>query len=141
MDRWKKIAEQLGNRNPIQGSLSFNAFEFDDLYSTEPGPDCRQKFKWMQPGFWFRTRIKLEGGIRIRLKVLSWILIRINLHMTSQNVWTMSLYEHFFKVLSLYLEARIQIRIEMKGRIRIRIKVMRSATLDVTTVILRNLTP
>jgi hypothetical protein len=49
--------------------------------------------------------------------------------------------QHFFKVLSLYLEARIQIRIEMKGRIRIRIKVMRSATLDVTTVILRNLTP
>jgi hypothetical protein len=36
MDRWKKIAEQLGNRNPTQASFAFNAFEFDDLYSTEP---------------------------------------------------------------------------------------------------------
>ncbi len=27
-----------------------------------------------------------------------------------QNVWNMSLFEHFFKVLSLYLEARIRIR-------------------------------
>ncbi len=34
----------------------------------------------------------------------------------------MSLYEHFFKVLSLYLEARIQIRIKVKGRIRTRIQ-------------------
>jgi hypothetical protein len=45
------------------------------------------------------------------------------LQMTSQNVWNMSLSEHFFKVLSLYLAARIQIRIKVKGRIRIRIKV------------------
>ncbi len=53
MDRWKKIAEQLGNRNPIQASLPVNPFAFDDLYSTEPeltpmafgaGPDWRQKF-------------------------------------------------------------------------------------------------
>ncbi len=37
----------------------------------------------------------------------------------------MSLFENFFKVLSLYLEARIRIRnrIKVKGRIRIRIKV------------------
>jgi hypothetical protein len=36
----------------------------------------------------------------------------------------MSLVEHFFKVLSLFLEPgiRIQIRIKVKGRIRIRIK-------------------
>ncbi len=65
--------------------------------------------------------------------------------MTSQNVWTMSLFEHFFKILSLYLEARIrirsrikvtrrirnliqiliQIRIKLTSRIWIRIKVMR----------------
>jgi hypothetical protein len=34
MDRWKKIAEELGNRNPVQASFAFNAF--NDLYSTEP---------------------------------------------------------------------------------------------------------
>ncbi len=37
----------------------------------------------------------------------------------------MNLFNHFFKVMSLYLEARIQTRIrrKVKGRIRIRIKV------------------
>jgi hypothetical protein len=67
----------------------------------------------------------LKGRIQIRFKVISWIRIRISLQMTSQNVWKMSLFEHFFKVLRLYLEARIRIRIrtEVKGRIRIRIKV------------------
>jgi hypothetical protein len=30
-------------------------------------------------------------------------------------------FEHFFKVLSLYLEARIRIRIKVKGRIRIKV--------------------
>jgi hypothetical protein len=34
----------------------------------------------------------------------------------------MSLFMHFFKVLCLYLEARIRIRIKLKVRIRIRIK-------------------
>jgi hypothetical protein len=34
--------------------------------------------------------------------------------MTSQNAWKMSLFEHFFKVLSLYLEARIRIRIKVR---------------------------
>jgi hypothetical protein len=43
--------------------------------------------------------------------------------MTSQNVWNMSLFEHCFKVLSLYLDDRIRIRIKMKGRIRIRISI------------------
>ncbi len=46
--------------------------------------------------------------------------------MKSQNVWIMSLCGHFFKVLSLYLEARIwiliRIRIQVTSRIRIRIK-------------------
>jgi hypothetical protein len=65
----------------------------------------------------------LKGRIQIRFKVISWIWIRISLQMTSQNVWNMSLFEHFFKVLSLFLEARIRIRIEVKGGIRIRIKV------------------
>ncbi len=69
--------------------------------------------------------IKLKGRIRIRIKVISWIRIRISLQMASQNVWNMSLFEHFFKVLILYLEARIRIRIrnKVKGRIQIRIKV------------------
>ncbi len=46
--------------------------------------------------------------------------------MTSQTVWNISLFEHFFKVLSLYwkVKIRIRIRIKVKGRIRIRIKVM-----------------
>jgi hypothetical protein len=54
---------------------------------------------------------------RIRIKVISWIQIRIciNLQMTSQNVWNMeyrmSLYEHFFKGLGLFLEARIRIKV------------------------------
>jgi hypothetical protein len=37
--------------------------------------------------------------------------------MTIHNVWEMSLFDHFFKVLSLYLEARIRIRTKVKGRI------------------------
>jgi hypothetical protein len=44
----------------------------------------------------------------------SWIRIRINFQMTSQNVRNMSLFEHFFKVLSLYLETRIWIRIRIR---------------------------
>jgi hypothetical protein len=32
--------------------------------------------------------------IRIRIKVKSWIRIRIYLKMTSQNVWNLSLFEH-----------------------------------------------
>jgi hypothetical protein len=53
----------------------------------------------------------------------SYIGIRIILQMTSQNVWKMSLFEHFFEVLSLYLEAGIRIWIKVKGRIRIRIRI------------------
>ncbi len=59
-------------------------------------------------------RIKLKGRIRIqiRIKVISWtrILIRINLQMASQNVWNVSLFQNFFEVFSLYLEAGIRIR-------------------------------
>ncbi len=71
--------------------------------------------------------IRLKGRIRIRIRIkaISWIRIRIDLQIKSQNARTISLFEHFFKVLSLYLEAKIQIRfrIKMKGRIWIRIKV------------------
>ncbi len=75
-------------------------------------------------------RIKSTGRIRIRIRihiiVISWIRIRIDLQMTSQTVWNKSLFEHFFKVLSLCLERmRLRIRIKVKIRIRIRIKVMR----------------
>jgi hypothetical protein len=52
-----------------------------------------------------------------------WIRIRNNKQMTSQNVWNMSLFKNFFKVLSLYLKARIRIRFKVKGRIMIRINV------------------
>jgi hypothetical protein len=50
---------------------------------------------------WIRIRIKVIGWIRNRI----WI--HINLQMTGQNVWYMSLFEHFFKGLSSYVEARI----------------------------------
>ncbi len=58
--------------------------------------------------------IKSKGSIGFRIKVISWIWIRINLQMLSQNVLNMSLFEHFFKVLNLYLEARIRIRIGIR---------------------------
>jgi hypothetical protein len=71
-----------------------------------------------------RTRIKLKDRIQIRIKVISWIRISIKAgQMTSQNVWNMSLFEHFFNVLGHYLEARIRIRIKEKGSIRSRIRV------------------
>jgi hypothetical protein len=58
---------------------------------------------------------KLKGRIRIR----------INLQMTSQNVWNMSLFEHFLRGWNLHLEARIRIRIciIVTSRIRIRIRI------------------
>ncbi len=70
-------------------------------------------------------RIKVKGRIRIRIKVTSRIRIRISLQIRNQNVWNMSLFEHFFKGLSLYLEAKIRIwiRFKVKGRIRIRIRI------------------
>jgi hypothetical protein len=47
--------------------------------------------------------------IQIRIKVISWIRNRIGIHidlqMTSQNVWNMILFKHFFKGVSFYLEA------------------------------------
>jgi hypothetical protein len=82
------------------------------MYSSVVDPDPHQIEKY--------RRIQ----IRIRNIVISWIRSRIKLQMTSQSVWNhMSLFEHFFKVLSLYLEARIWISIKFKGRIRIRIRI------------------
>ncbi len=63
--------------------------------------------------------------------MISWIQnrirIRINMQITSQNVWNMSLFEHFFKGLSLYLdpEPQQESRIRTGIRIRIRIRVIR----------------
>jgi hypothetical protein len=70
---------------------------------------------------------KLKGRIWIRIRVISWIRIRINVQMTSQNVWIMSRFEYILKVMSLYFGDRVRIRIKVKSRIRfwIRIKVMR----------------
>ncbi len=64
-------------------------------------------------------RITLKDGIRIRIhiRVISWIRIRINLQMTSQNVWKKSLFEHWFKALSLYLEARFGSRTASKWKV------------------------
>ncbi len=46
--------------------------------------------------FWFCSNYSTDAVL--------WIRIRISLQMWSQNVWNMSLFEHFFKGLSLYLE-------------------------------------
>ncbi len=43
---------------------------------------------------WYKTVLWIRIRIRIRIKVISWIRICINLQMTSQNVWNMSLFEH-----------------------------------------------
>ncbi len=58
--------------------------------------------------------------IRIRTNVISWIRvpIRINLQMTSQTVWKMTLFKHSFKVLSLYFQAWIRIKVTSRIRIR-----------------------
>jgi hypothetical protein len=68
-------------------------------------------------------QIKIRIRIRIHIKVISWIrnlnLIRINLQMTSQNVWHWSIFEHIFIRFSLYLEARLLIRIHIKLNSRI----------------------
>ncbi len=68
-------------------------------------------------------KIKVRIRIRIRIRVISWIRIRINLQGQAKmcGIW----YEPIlalFKGLSLYLEARIWIRIRVKRRIRIRVK-------------------
>jgi hypothetical protein len=60
--------------------------------------------------------------IRIRIKVISWM-IRINLQMTSQNVWNMSSFENFFKGFSPYLESRVWIHIRVRVESRIRISI------------------
>jgi hypothetical protein len=74
---------------------------------------------------WMRLRIIMDPHHIVKLKVRIWIRIRINLQMTSENVWNMSLFEQFFSVLSRYLKARIRIRIriKVKGRILIRIRI------------------
>jgi hypothetical protein len=65
---------------------------------------------------------QMKFRIRIRIKVISWIQIRIILQMTSQNVWNVSLFFcSLFKGLSLYLEARIWIRIWIRSRVKSRI--------------------
>ncbi len=50
----------------------------------------------------------------------------------------MRLFEHFFKVLSLYLKARIRIRIRVKSRIRIRMKVKGRIRIRINVMRIRN---
>ncbi len=54
---------------------------------------------------WIRIRIKVIICMRIRIRVISWIRIwiRVNLPMTSKNVWYMSLFEHLYKVFKAFL--------------------------------------
>ena len=51
-------------------------------------------------------------------QIIIWIRIRINLQVTSHNLRNMSLLDHFFMGLSLYLEARIWIWICIRIRIK-----------------------
>ncbi len=73
---------------------------------------------------WIRIRIKLKGRIRIRgPDPHQSDKLDADPHQfadDSQNVWNMSLFEHFFKVLSLYLEAKIRVRIKVKGSWKLR---------------------
>ncbi len=74
-------------------------------------PKCMEYCMNLFEHFFKGLSVYLEARIwvRIRIKVISWIRIRIliNWKMTSQNVWNltmeycMSLFEHFFKVLIL----------------------------------------
>jgi hypothetical protein len=96
----------------------------------DPDPDPRdgqmnedsdpQQLKMVIYHGWCRKREEKEKEVERLLR------IRINLQMISQAaklyLWNMSLFEHFFKGLSLYLEARIWIRIRIRIRIRICIK-------------------
>jgi hypothetical protein len=63
--------------------------------------------------------------IRIRIKVISWIRIRINLQIISQNFGKWAHFSIFSRFMSIYLEARFRIwnRIKVKGRIRTGMKV------------------
>ncbi len=76
----------------------------------------------------YQIKIRIWIRIRIRIKVISWIRICIDLQITIQNVRNISLFEHFSKGYSLYLEARIwiwiriRIPIRVKSRVRIHIQ-------------------
>jgi hypothetical protein len=63
--------------------------------------------------------------------------MRINLPMTSHNVWDMSLFEHIFQGLSLYLEAmnRFPIRNKEKGRIWIWIRINVASRIQIQILI------
>ncbi len=50
----------------------------------------------------------------------------------------MSLFENFFNILSLYLKARIRIRIKVKARIRIRIKETSRIRIRIKVMRIRN---
>ncbi len=73
-----------------------------------------------------RSRIRIKK-IQICIRVISWIQnqirIRINLQMTSQNVWSFEPIQYFFKGSSLYLEARIWIWIPIRMRVKSRIRI------------------
>ena len=62
------------------------------------------KLLWIRIRIWIRIdQYQIERyhrRIRNCIKVIKWIRIRINLQMTSQIVWKMSLFDHFIKVLS-----------------------------------------
>ncbi len=88
------IQGNRGRRWQIKLHTTFRLFKSREtvLLKIESEECCGSGSAWI--------RIKLKGRIRIRIKIR--IQIRINLKMTIQNVWNMSLFEHFAKVLSLY---------------------------------------
>jgi hypothetical protein len=98
--------------------------------AVEPDPDPNQSGK-QDPDP--HQSDKLDQWFSVRIKVISWIRIRVR----DYNQKCME-YEVFFKVLSLYLEARIRIRIKVKGRIRICLKVTSRIRIRITVMLIRN---
>jgi hypothetical protein len=60
-------------------------------------------------------------------------------HKPKYSIWNMRQFEHLFKVLSLYLEARIRIRIKVTSRIRIRNNGRKAASWSATGIIINSL--
>ncbi len=87
------IVSDPGPHRSANSSLFFNVVDPDphQIERQDLDPDQHQGDSWI----WIRIRTKVICWIRIRIQ------IRINLQMAIQNVWKMSIFEHFFKVLSL----------------------------------------
>jgi hypothetical protein len=76
----KKLSKFRPRRRRNKGSRLIKK-EVSQRSAPDPHPDPHQIKIW----------------IRIRIKVINWIRIRLNLQTTSQNIWNMSLSEHLLQ--------------------------------------------